>query len=91
MNGTAQAAYAGKDSWEGIMSHFNEWLNARVLWQFVIIQTAISTAILIVVGELLYRLTHSGFDRPSPVFYVIWLAVMVPLFIRQGRRRNGTA
>jgi hypothetical protein len=65
-----------------------EWLDARPLWQFVVIELAISTAILLVVGELLYRLTHSGFDQLSPVFYVIWLAVMTPFYIWLGRRRD---
>jgi hypothetical protein len=73
------------------MSRFRDWLNARALWQFVLIQIVLSTAILLAVGELLYRLTHSGFERLSPVFYLIWLAFMTPVFIRQGRRRNGTA
>ena len=42
-------------------------------------------------GELWYRLTHAGYERLSPVFYVVWLVFMIPVFIRQGRRRNGTA
>lgn len=65
-----------------------EWLDARPLWQFVLIELALSTAILVVVGELLYRLTHSGFDRLSPVFFVIWLAFMTPVYIWMGKRRN---
>jgi hypothetical protein len=72
------------------MSRFRGWLNGRPLWQFVA-QVVLSTAILLAVGEFLYRLTHSGFERLSPVFYVVWLVVMTPVFIRQGKRRNRTA
>lgn len=68
------------------MLRFREWLDARPLWQFVLVQLALSTAML--VGELLYRLTHSGFERLSPVFYVIWLVFMTPVYIWLGRRRG---
>jgi hypothetical protein len=78
----------GQGRWEESMSRFRDWLRSRPLWQFVIIQTVLSTAILLAVGELLYRLTHAGYERLSPVFYVIWLVVMIPFYVWQGKRRR---
>jgi hypothetical protein len=70
------------------MSRFRGWLNARPLWQYVLFEAVLGLAILIPVGEILYRLTHSGYERLSPVFFVIWLAFMIPVYVWQGKRRR---
>jgi hypothetical protein len=81
-------AVGGQGRQEGSMSRLRDWLNPRPLWQYVLVQLALSTAILVLWGELLVLLTHGRYGFLSPVFFAIWVVIMTPFYVWQGKRRR---
>ena len=70
------------------MSRYRTWLKTLPLWQYVLFQAVTGGVILVLAVELLFRLTSPG-SRLSPWLVVIWLAFMTPIYIWQGKRRDG--
>lgn len=69
------------------MSGLRAWFNEAPLWKYVLVQSVISLVTLILVAEAIFWMSQGHFDRPSPLFFVIWLAFMTPLYVWQGKKR----